>query len=56
MGSTSMFIQATKRRDNKRRRARRITGRKADMSRLGMATAETARRWLKFLFSDFTIG
>ena len=55
MGSTSMFIQATKERGNKRRR-RRITGGKVDMSRLGMAVAETARRWLKFLFSDFTIG
>ena len=54
MGSTSMFIQATKGRDKTRRR-RRITGGKADMSRLGMAMAETARRWLKFLFSDFTI-
>ena len=55
MGSTSMFIQATKGRDNKRRRRRRITGGKADMSRLGMAMAETARRWVKNLFSDFTI-
>ena len=53
MGSTSMFIQATKERGNKRRR-RRITGGKADMSRLGMAMAETARRWVKNSFSDFT--
>ena len=52
MGSTSMFIQATKERGNKRRR--RITGGKADMSRLGMAMAETARRWVKNSFSDFT--
>ena len=54
MGSTSMFIQATKERGNKRRR-RRITGGKADMSRPGMAMAETARRWVKNSFSDFTI-
>ena len=53
MGSTSMFIQATTGRGNKRRR--RITGGKADMSRLGMATAETARRWFKNSLSDFTI-
>ena len=56
MGSTSMFIQATTGRDKtRRRRRRRITGGKADMSRLGMAMAETARRWVKNLFSDFTI-
>ena len=55
MGSTSMFIQATKERGNKRRRRRRITGGKADMSRQGMAMAETARRWVKDSFSDFTI-
>ena len=54
MGSTSMFIQATTGRGNKRRR-RGITGGKADMSRPGMAMAETARRWLKNLFSDFII-
>ena len=49
-GSTSMFIQATKERGNKRR----ITGGKADMSRLDMAMAETARRWVKNSFSDST--
>ena len=54
MGSTSMFIQATTGRDKTRRR-RRITGGKADMSRLGMAMAETARRWLENSFLDFTI-
>ena len=53
MGSTSMFIQATTGRGNKRRR--RITGGKADMSRLDMATAETARKWVKNSFSEFTI-
>ena len=55
MGSTSMFIQATKERGNNRRRRRKITVGKADMSRLGMATAETARRWVKNSFSEFTI-
>ena len=54
MGSTSMFIQATTERDNKRRRRRNMGG-KADMKRLDMAMAETARRWLKNSFSDFII-
>ena len=54
MGSTSMFIQATKERGNKGIRRRRITGGKADMSRLDMAMAETARRWVKNSFSDST--
>ena len=52
MGSTSMFIQATKERGMTRRR--RIIGGKADMSRQGMAMAETARRWLMNSCSDFT--
>ena len=57
MGSTSMFIQATKERGNNRRRRRKITVGKADMSRLDMAKAmaETARRWFKNSLSDFTI-
>ena len=55
MGSTSMFIQATTGRDKRTRRRRRKTGGKADMRRLGMAMAETAGRWLKNSFSDFTI-
>ena len=54
MGSTNMFIQATKGED-KRIRKKRITGVKAYMRRLGMAMAETARRWVKNSFSDFTI-